>query len=183
MILVRNPLFRQWFNQAQPGGYPDRIVLRFGVAPGAAVSAVEHGHADVLLTPPPSGRIHQLATRYASQLHTGPVAATFALFMNTRVRPFSVLAARRAVNFAIDRNQMIDLAGGPLIAQPMLSLLARHAPRQGTGRRATAEPATRRSRSANVCFTFGPSHSGAYPDAMPRSASSGGCRYTALRAC
>jgi peptide/nickel transport system substrate-binding protein len=75
-ILARNPLFRQWSSQAQPGGYPDRIVLRFGVAPGAAVSAVEHGHADVLLTPPPSSRIHQLATRYASQLHTGPVAAT-----------------------------------------------------------------------------------------------------------
>jgi peptide/nickel transport system substrate-binding protein len=122
-ILARNPLFRQWSNQAQPGGYPDRIVLRFGVAPGAAVSAVEHGHADVLLTPPPSSRIHQLATRYASQLHTGPVAATFALFMNTGVRPFSVPAARRAVNYAIDRNQMIDLAGGPLIAQPACQIL------------------------------------------------------------
>ena len=122
-ILVRNPLFRQWSNQAQPGGYPDRIVLRFGVAPGAAVSAVENGHADVLLTPPPASRIHQLATRYASQLHTGPGAATFALFMNTRVRPFSVLAARRAVNYAIDRNQLIDLTGGPLTAQPSCQIL------------------------------------------------------------
>ncbi len=113
-ILVRNPLFRQWSSQAQPGGYPDRIVLRLGVRPAAAVKAVEHGSADVLLTPPSASRIHELATRYAGQLHTGPVAATFALFVNTRVWPFSSLAARRALNYAIDRNTMIGLTGGPL---------------------------------------------------------------------
>jgi YVTN family beta-propeller protein len=122
-ILVRNPLFRQWSDQAQPGGYPGRIVVRLGVAAEAAVSAVEHGHADVLLTPPPASRIHELATRYASLLHTGPMAATFALFLNTRVWPFSVLAARRAVSYAIDRNRVIDLAGGPLAAQPACQIL------------------------------------------------------------
>jgi peptide/nickel transport system substrate-binding protein len=77
----------------------------------------------VLLTPPPASRIHELATRYASLLHTGPVAATFALFLNTRVWPFSVLAARRAVNYAVDRNRMIDLAGGPLAARPACQIL------------------------------------------------------------
>lgn len=30
-ILVRNPMFRQWARQAQPGGYPDRIVMRLNV--------------------------------------------------------------------------------------------------------------------------------------------------------
>ncbi|HEX9413770.1 MAG TPA: ABC transporter substrate-binding protein, partial [Ktedonobacterales bacterium] len=122
-ILVRNPLFRQWSSQAQPGGYPDRIVLRLGVRPAAAVKAVEHGSADVLLTPPSASRIHELATRYAGQLHTGPVAATFALFVNTRVWPFSSLAARRALNYAIDRNTMIGLTGGPLTAQPTCQIL------------------------------------------------------------
>ena len=122
-ILVRNPLFREWSNQAQPGGYPDRIVVRLGVPAEAAVSAVEHGHADVLLTPPPASKIHELATRYASLLHTGPVSATFALFLNTRVWPFSVLAARRAVSYAIDRSRMIELAGGPLTAQPTCQIL------------------------------------------------------------
>ena len=122
-ILVRNPLFRQWSSQAQPGGYPNRIVLQLGVRPGAAVNAIEHGHADVLLTPPPASRIHELATRYAGQLHTGPVAATFALFVNTRVRPFSSLAARRALSYAIDRNTIIGLIGGPLTAQPTCQIL------------------------------------------------------------
>jgi len=74
-VLVRNPRFRQWPAQAQPGGYPGRIVLRLGVAPGAATDVVEHGRADVLFTGPPVSRIHELATRYANLLHTYPSRA------------------------------------------------------------------------------------------------------------
>jgi peptide/nickel transport system substrate-binding protein len=122
-VLARNPRFRQWSDQAQPGGFPDRIVVRLGVASGAAISAVEHGQADLMLTPPPASRIPELATRYANLLHTGPVGATFALFLNTRVWPFSVLAARRAVNYAVDRNRMVELAGGLLAAQPACQIL------------------------------------------------------------
>jgi ABC-type transport system substrate-binding protein/DNA-binding SARP family transcriptional activator/streptogramin lyase len=122
-VLVRNPRFRQWSALAQPGGYPDRIVLRLGAAPGAAVDAVEHGRADVLSSPPPVSRIHELTTRYANLLHTDPVGGTYALFLNTRVRPFNVLAARRAVNYAIDRNTMIQLIGGPTAAQPTCQIL------------------------------------------------------------
>ena len=37
--------------------------------------------------------------------------------------PFSVLAARRAVNYAVDRNRMVGLAGGQLAAQPACQIL------------------------------------------------------------
>jgi YVTN family beta-propeller protein len=121
-ILVRNPRFREWSSQAQPGGYPDRIVLRQDVGPGQAVADVEHGEADVLLSPPPGG-VSQLATRYASQLHSGPLAGTVALTLNTRVAPFDQLAARQAVNDAIDRNIVIALNGGSLTAQPTCQVL------------------------------------------------------------
>ena len=84
--LVRNPRFREWSSQAQPGGYPDRIILRLDVAPGQAVADVEDGRADVLLTPPPD-TVGQLATHYTSQLHSGPLAATIALTLNTRIAP------------------------------------------------------------------------------------------------
>jgi YVTN family beta-propeller protein len=121
-ILVRNPRFRQWSQQAQPGGYPDRIVLRLDAGPGQAVADVEHGRADVLLSPPPSS-IGQLATHYTSQLHSGPLAATIGLALNTRLAPFDKLAARQAVNDAIDRNTVIALNGGPLTAQPTCQIL------------------------------------------------------------
>jgi ABC-type transport system substrate-binding protein/DNA-binding SARP family transcriptional activator/streptogramin lyase len=121
-ILVRNPRFRQWASQAQPGGYPDRIVVRFGVGPEQEVKAVEQGRGDVVLSPP-AGQVHELATHYASQLRTGPLVATFAMFLNTRVWPFSNLAARQAINYAVDRNKMIGLIGGSLAGQPTCQIL------------------------------------------------------------
>ena len=121
-VLVRNPRFRQWSQQAQPGGYPDRIVLRLGVGPGQAVADVEHGRADVLLSPPPAS-IGQLATHYTSYLHSGPLGATIALALNTRIAPFDKLAARMALNYAIDRNTVIALNGGPLTAQATCQIL------------------------------------------------------------
>jgi YVTN family beta-propeller protein len=120
--LVRNPRFRPWSGQAQPGGYPDRIILRLDIAPGPAVTAMEHGRADVLLSPPPAS-LPKLATRYPSQLHSGPLGATIGLVLNTRVRPFNVLAARQALNYAVDRNRLIQLIGGPLAAQPTCQIL------------------------------------------------------------
>ena len=120
--LVRNPRFREWSAQAQPGGYPDRIVLRLDVPPGQAVADVEHGQASVVLSPPP-GSIGQLETRYTSQLHSGPLTATIALTLNTRVAPFDKLAARQAVNDAIDRNTVIALNGGSFTAQPTCQVL------------------------------------------------------------
>lgn len=120
--LVRNPRFREWSGQAQPAGYPGRIILRLDVAPRAAVAAVERGRADVLLTPAQAW-IHQLATHFTSQLHAGPLAATIALTLNTRVWPFRVRAARQALNYAIDRNTIAALVGGSLTAQPTCQIL------------------------------------------------------------
>ena len=121
-VLVRNPRFHEWSNQAQPGGYPSRIILRLDIPPGPAVNSVEHNRADVLLSPP-QARIHELATRYPGQLHSGPEGATIGLVLNTRVWPFNVLAARQALNYAIDRATLIQLIGGPLMEQPTCQIL------------------------------------------------------------
>jgi YVTN family beta-propeller protein len=119
-VLVRNPRFRQWSAEAQPDGYPDRIVLRLDVPPGQAVADVEHGQADVLLSP---ASVSQLATHDTSQLHSGPQAATIALTLNTRVPPFDNLAARQAVSYAVDRSTVVALNGGPLAVQPTCQIL------------------------------------------------------------
>jgi peptide/nickel transport system substrate-binding protein len=121
-VLVRNPRFREWSSEAQRAGYPDRIVLTGSSRPARALAAVEHGAADVLLNPP-LDQVDTLARRYASQLHIDPIAATFALVMNTRVAPFDRLAVRRALNYAIDRNRAVRFIGSPLIAQPTCQIL------------------------------------------------------------
>jgi peptide/nickel transport system substrate-binding protein len=43
--------------------------------------------------------------------------------MNTRVAPFNTVLVRRALNDAIDRNEIINLAGGPLAARPTCQIL------------------------------------------------------------
>ena len=120
--LVRNPRFREWSRQAQPTGYPDRIVVRFDVGPGQAVADVEDGRADVLLFPPPDA-VGQLATHYTSQVHSGPLMATVALTLNTRIPPFNSPEARRALNYAVDRNTLVTINGGSLAAQPTCQVL------------------------------------------------------------
>jgi peptide/nickel transport system substrate-binding protein len=120
-VLVRNRRFRQWSAAAQPRGYPDRIVLRFDVAAGAAVTAVEQGRADVLQSP--AARLHEITTRYPTLLHAGPVFGTVGLLLNTRTYPFTVTAARQAVNFAIDRRTLVGLIGGAAPGQPTCQIL------------------------------------------------------------
>jgi peptide/nickel transport system substrate-binding protein len=117
--LVRNPRFHEWSAEAQPSGFPDRIVLRANSQ--APASAIERG-VDVLLSPL-TRELPQLERRYTTQVHSNSNAATFAFVMNTRVAPFDRLAVRRALNYAIDRKRILALAGGSLEAQPTCQIL------------------------------------------------------------
>ena len=69
------------------------------------------GKADYVGSPP-SARLGELAARYTTQLHVFPSTATRALFLNTRVPPFDDLRVRRALNFALDRRELVRLSGG-----------------------------------------------------------------------
>ena len=121
-ILVRNPRFREWSRDAQPAGYPDRIVMSIS-GESRQIAELERGSMDVLLSPP-LGRVDELARHFANQLHIDPLGATFALVMNTRVAPFDRLAVRRALNYALDRNRIARFTGSSLTAQPTCQILA-----------------------------------------------------------
>ncbi len=54
--------------------------------------------------------------KYPNQLHVEPTLGTYWMFMNTTIPPFNNQKARQAVNFAVDRNAVIKLWGGPAIA-------------------------------------------------------------------
>jgi peptide/nickel transport system substrate-binding protein len=120
--LKRNPHFHEWSPAARPDGYPDAIVIRFGLSNDAATTAVERGRLDYA-PGLPAGRINEVATRYAGQLHTNALSETDALVMNTRIAPFDSQAARRAVSYAIDRSELVRLSGIQLSAQPTCQIL------------------------------------------------------------
>jgi peptide/nickel transport system substrate-binding protein len=70
------------------------------------VRAVERGAADVALgatAPLSKPQLDVLAVRHPNQLHVSTQLGTMFFFLNTRVPPFDDVRARRAVNYAVDR--------------------------------------------------------------------------------
>jgi len=118
MKVVRNPNFKEWSKDAQPEGLPDSIVQKFGLSVEAEVTQVENGQADWIANADsiPSDRLNELSSKYPSQVHINPLAATWYFAFNTRIPPFNNLKARQAVNYATDRNALIKIYGGPKLA-------------------------------------------------------------------
>jgi YVTN family beta-propeller protein len=117
----RNPYFRQWSAAAQPDGYPDRIVWRFGLTPTQETAAIQAGRADWMIDPPPS--YQSLTARYDSQMHINPLPGISYLAFNVTVPPFNDLKVRQAVSLAADRNNAVSALGGPGAAQPTCQIL------------------------------------------------------------
>jgi YVTN family beta-propeller protein len=115
IVLARNPEFEQWSAQ-RPDGFPDRIVFRLGLDSdqqlNEQVDSVLQGDADLMWGPPPAERIPVLMTAHAGQLHSDPLLTTRYMFLNTDTSPFNDGRVRRAVNYAVDRERIIEEVWG-----------------------------------------------------------------------
>jgi peptide/nickel transport system substrate-binding protein len=119
MRMVRNPYFHEWSAEAQPAGYPDEIVYRFGLPDEAEITEVENGQQDWMFDEKPLDRLQELGSQYASLVHINPMQAYFYLEMNTRLPPFDNADARRAVAYAVNRKSLVNLFGGPPLGTPL----------------------------------------------------------------
>ena len=119
--LVRNPRFHEWAPAAQPAGYPDEIIWKFGVSPDAQVNAVRQNEADHTQV---SADVVPALRRdgYGNRLHVSPGVATRYYFLNTRLAPFNNVKARRALNYAVDRDR-VELEHGTDIGQSSCQVL------------------------------------------------------------
>ncbi len=127
LVLERNPLFRDYSPDAQPAGYPDRIVAQIvdGADPKQlqkALADVQNAHSDWVTNLRPT-EIQRLAITAAGQLHSTPIGGVSYLMLNTRRPPFNDLLARRAISFALDRRKIVAITGGELLAQPTCQVL------------------------------------------------------------
>jgi YVTN family beta-propeller protein len=122
--LVRNPEFEVWSQDARPDGFPDEITIEISDDPEAQVAAVERGEADYVTVsgafggPLSPADVGELAVRQADRLHSAPLPETDYVFLNTNLPPFDDARVRRAINFAVDRRAVVELAGGNSLAQP-----------------------------------------------------------------
>jgi peptide/nickel transport system substrate-binding protein len=123
LVLERNPHFTAWAPAAQPDGYVDRIVQRFGLGGEAEVTQVERGQADWIADDLPSDRLAELRGRFAPQLHVNQLPADWYFALNVNIKPFNQLKARQAVNLAIDRAALVRIYGGAQLAAPTCQVL------------------------------------------------------------
>ena len=123
MTLSRNPHFKVWSEEAQPDGYPDVVQYDFGLTDEAEVTAVQNGEADWMFDQPPTDRLGEIGTTYKDQVFITPLTAWWYAPMNTNLPPFDNVKARQAVNYAIDRNALVNLFGGPVLASPVCQVL------------------------------------------------------------
>ncbi len=123
MTMTRNPHFKVWSEEAQPDGYPDVIQYDFGLTDEAEVTAVQNGEADWMFDQPPTDRLGEIGTTYKDQVYITPLTAWWYAPMNTNIPPFDNVKARQAVNFALDRNALVNLFGGPVLASPVCQVL------------------------------------------------------------
>jgi ABC-type transport system substrate-binding protein/DNA-binding SARP family transcriptional activator len=120
---VRNPFFREWSHAAQPDGNPDEIVMRFGRTPEQTVRDIRDGHADWSADSVPAKLLPELRTGYASQLRSFAIPVTDFFQLSTTLAPFDDVRVRQALNLAIDRREVVRLAGGPEVASPTCQVL------------------------------------------------------------
>ncbi|WP_119392142.1 ABC transporter substrate-binding protein [Taklimakanibacter lacteus] len=123
LVMERNPHFKVWSEEAQPDGYPDKVQYDFGLSEEAAVTAIQNGEADWTFDEIPADRLGEIGTKYKDQVHVTPLTAWWYLPMNTRLAPFDNEKARQAVSYAIDRNALVKIFGGPVLAQPVCQVL------------------------------------------------------------
>ena len=110
LVLERNPMFREWSADAQPDGFADRIEVMTGVDPSEQVAMVEAGEADVALdgVPPISSRRSNGGLGSAGEV---PWPAIGALVLDTASYPFENAEARRAVAYALQRDELARAFG------------------------------------------------------------------------
>jgi len=123
IIEVRNPHFKaSLFRGNVPAGNPDNVIWDLLGSDGVALQRVLDGRDDWMSYHPiPTQRLAWIRKRFESRLRIFTPANIYYFFMNTRVPPFDNLKVRQAVNYAIDRNALVAIAGG--LARPTENIL------------------------------------------------------------
>jgi peptide/nickel transport system substrate-binding protein len=125
-VLVRNPYFHVWSAAAQPAGYPNEIIEKYGLQVSDEVTQVQNGSANEVFDGDqiPSDQLSQLnSAKYQNQVHVNTLTADWYFALNTTRPPFNNLMARQAINYAANRSAYVKIAGGPSLAVPTCQIL------------------------------------------------------------
>jgi peptide/nickel transport system substrate-binding protein len=108
--LTRNRYFRPI--ETVPATNPDRISVSVVKGGKVALDQLAAGDADYAGMPIAPASLEQAKRKNRLQLRAYTDASTHYFFMNTTQRPFNDVRVRRAVNYALDRRQLVEIFGG-----------------------------------------------------------------------
>jgi YVTN family beta-propeller protein len=121
--LVRNPEFEEWSRAAQPDGFVDAISWRFGEDPEQAFDRLLAGEVDWMADPPSPEDLAALRIAHPDQVVQTPQLATFFVGLDVLRPPFDDARVRQALNYAIDRERVVELMGGAAANRPTCQIL------------------------------------------------------------
>jgi peptide/nickel transport system substrate-binding protein len=121
--LVRNPEFRKWSGAAQPDGFVDAISWRFDQGLARAFDRLSAGKLDWMAEAPRPEDLAALQAAHPNQVVLSPTAITAFVGFDLRRPPFDDERVRQALNYAIDRDRVVDLLGGPTSQRPTCQIL------------------------------------------------------------
>ena len=123
IVFTRNPYFREWAPAAQPAGYPNQIDVYMNGTPTTDAQAVLQGRADYTFDQPTASQLREIDLLSPGLLHSEPLPDTEYLDLDTRLAPFNDVRVRQALNYAINRNTIVKLYGGPANATPTCKII------------------------------------------------------------
>jgi ABC-type transport system substrate-binding protein len=124
LVLVRNPSWDAASDLLRPA-YADRIEISLVDSVERATSALAAGDADLIwpaggINPSVPAAVYDAfqADPSRGQAHVDGGGAIRPIFLNVAMPPFDDVHVRMAVNYAIDKQHLVDLQGGPVAAEP-----------------------------------------------------------------
>ena len=111
-VVKRNPYWKKDEIPAIPNGNPDKIVALMTDDLAQSAQLVASGKYMYDENTLPTDRLSFYKGKYPTLIKFFTTPSTYYFFMNQRTPPFNSLQARQAVNYAIDRNQLVNLRGG-----------------------------------------------------------------------
>jgi peptide/nickel transport system substrate-binding protein/oligopeptide transport system substrate-binding protein len=109
LVFDRNP---NYFMSDRP--YLDKITIQVGVAPDVALLQLEKGDIQLMGDPPPGADWARISSdpAWANRLEKQPQVSTIYIAINTTTKPFDNVLVRQALNYAIDKQHIIQLLNG-----------------------------------------------------------------------
>jgi peptide/nickel transport system substrate-binding protein len=111
-VMKRNPNWKKGQIPGFPDGNPDEIKGTMTSDQAQSAQLVASGQQMYDENILPTDQLAHYKSKYPDQIKFWTTPSTYYFFMNFRLKPFSSLKARQAVNYAVNRQQLVNLRGG-----------------------------------------------------------------------